>query len=103
MSDVIMVTLVSFVAVIMTIGVVLLGVVAVILWKLHAPVKAAAAALTSIVYFISSIDFIPEVPFGPIGLADDILILAAGAIYAGMSVARRRRAVASDSGYRALR
>ena len=103
MPDATVAVLVVFIAIMVTIGVVVLGVVAVILWKLHMPVKAAAAALSSIAYVILPFDFVPEVPLGPIGLADDLLIVVAGATYVSRTLARRRRRVVSGPGGRALR
>ncbi len=42
------------------------------------PLGTKAIALASVGYILSPIDLIPEFIFGPIGLIDDLLILAAG-------------------------
>ena len=47
MPDVSMAAVVVFIAIMVTMGVALLGLVAFILWKLHMPIKAAAMALSS--------------------------------------------------------
>jgi hypothetical protein len=42
------------------------------------PLGTKAIALASIGYILSPIDLLPEFIFGPLGLVDDLLVLAAG-------------------------
>ena len=104
MSDAVVATLVGLFAVVAIVGVGLMAVIALILWKLRAPVSAFAAALGSIAYVIMPFDAIPEFPLGPIGYSDDISVFVIGMIYAGLMTAKRRRdSLPSRGGNRALR
>lgn len=99
-----MTALTVLVAVLVIVGVVLLGVVAVVVRKLRVPFTGAAAVLGSLAYLLSPVDAVPEIPLGPMGLLDDLVLVVAGAAYAyRVWAARRRRGSPSDTGPRQLR
>jgi uncharacterized membrane protein YkvA (DUF1232 family) len=83
--------LLAFIAFVLLAGVILLGVVAFVIWRKKIPVKGAAALIAAVLYFISPVDVVPEVAFGPFGLLDDAGVLAAAFMYAS-HVLRARRA-----------
>lgn len=98
-----MTALTVLVGVLVIAGVVLLGAAAVVVRKLRVPFTGAAAVLGSLAYLLSPVDAVPEIPLGPIGLADDILLVAAGAAYAYRVWSARRRLTAGQERYEGRR
>jgi hypothetical protein len=58
--------------------------------KYRLPLRGIVAVLGSVVYLVSPVDAVPEVPLGPIGLVDDAAVLVAAGLYLARLVASRR-------------
>ncbi|SNQ51317.1 conserved hypothetical protein [Frankia canadensis] len=84
--------------VVVAVGVVLAGVAFVVFRRHEVPLRGAAAAIGSILYLLSPVDAVPEVPLGPIGLVDDLMVLFAAAAYVRRLIQARREPVPGELG-----
>lgn len=81
----------GFIALVMLIGVVLLGVMLFVIYKYRVPARGIVAMLAALAYFVSPVDALPEVVLGPIGLIDDVGIIGAVGIFVYRMIQARRR------------
>jgi hypothetical protein len=90
--------LLGFVVAVLVIGLALFAVVAFVIWKKRIPFKGAAALLAAVLYLISPVDVIPEIPFGPVGLLDDAGVLTLAFMYARHLLEARRAGLGVSAG-----
>ena len=57
---------------------------------------AVAAAAAAILYGVSPVDVLPELMLGPLGLADDVVVLAVAALFVVRRLRRRRQSPTRD-------
>ncbi|MCK9894119.1 DUF1232 domain-containing protein [Frankia sp. AgB32] len=89
MGDVGTTLLVAF-GVLAAVGLALTVVALVVIRRYELPLRGIAATLGSLVYVLSPVDAVPEVPLGPIGLIDDLMVVIAAVAYVrGLVNARR--------------
>jgi hypothetical protein len=72
------------------VGVALAVTAFVVIRRYELPLRGIAAAVGSLVYLFSPVDAVPEVPLGPIGLVDDLMVLIAAGAYLRRLVQSRR-------------
>jgi uncharacterized membrane protein YkvA (DUF1232 family) len=81
MSDSIGTGLLVVLIVLVAVGVVLTAAVVFVIVRYRPPLRGIAAALAGLVYVLSPVDAVPEVPLGPVGLIDDIAVIAGTMMY----------------------
>ncbi|CAO5237877.1 YkvA family protein [Frankia sp. AgKG'84/4] len=100
MGDVGITLLVAF-GVLVAVGLALAVTALVVIKRYDLPVRGIAATLGSLAYVLSPVDAIPEVPLGPIGLIDDLMVVIAAVAYVrGLVNARRDLTPAGPGGRR---
>lgn len=67
--------------VLVAVGLVLAVVAFVVIRRYELPVRGVAATLGSLVYLLSPVDAVPEIPLGPIGLIDDLVVVISAVMY----------------------
>jgi uncharacterized membrane protein YkvA (DUF1232 family) len=95
-NDTALIIVVGFLALILLIGVVLLSASLFVIYRYRVPLRGIAAMAGALVYLISPVDVVPEVPLGPIGLIDDMGVLGAVAMFV-FRLIQARRAVTPDN------
>ncbi|CAO5150309.1 DUF1232 domain-containing protein [Frankia sp. AiPs1] len=76
--------------VLVAVGLVLTAVALVVIRRYELPVRGIVATLASLAYVVSPVDAVPEIPLGPIGLVDDLLVIIGAVVYVhGLVQARR--------------
>jgi uncharacterized membrane protein YkvA (DUF1232 family) len=91
---------VGFFAVILLIGVVLLGIVLYVIYRYRVPLRGTAAMLGALAYLVSPLDVVPDW-FVPVGLVDDLGVVGAVGVFVYRLIQARRGAVtSSDKGLR---
>ena len=92
-----LIVVVGFLALILLIGVVLLGVSLFVIYRYRVPLRGIAAMAGALVYLISPVDVVPEAAVGPFGLIDDMGVVGAVALFVFRLIqARRNAAIGSD-------
>ncbi len=81
-------------ALILLIGVVLLGISLYVIYRYRVPLRGIAAMAGALGYLVLPVDVIPEFPLGPIGLIDDVGVMGAAAMFVYRLIQTRRNAVA---------
>jgi len=81
---------VGFLALIILIGVALLAVSLFVIYRYRVPLRGIAAMAGALVYLVSPVDVLPEVPLGPIGLIDDLGVVGAVGVFVYRLVQARR-------------
>ncbi len=89
MSDNIGIGLLIVLSVIVLIGVVLTAGAVFVILKYRLPARGIAATLGGLLYVLSPVDAISEVPLGPIGLIDDAAVIIATLVYIHRLVSSR--------------
>lgn len=90
-GDTALLIVVGFIALILLIGVVLLGVSLVVVYRYRVPLRGIVAMAGALVYLVSPVDVIPEFPLGPIGLIDDLGVLGAAGMFVYRLIQARRQ------------
>lgn len=88
-----LVIVVGFLALILLVGVVLLAITLFVIYRYRVPLRGIAAMAGALVYLLSPVDVLPEVPLGPIGLIDDLGVLGAVGMFVYRLIQARRQAV----------
>jgi len=82
----------GLIAIMMLIGVVLLGVIVVVIFKYRVPLRGILAMFGALAYLVSPVDALPEAILGPFGLIDDVgVVTAVGIFVYRMIEAQNRR------------
>jgi hypothetical protein len=76
--------------VLVAVGLVLTVAALVVIRRYELPLRGIAATLASLVYVLSPVDAVPEIPLGPIGLVDDLMVIIAAVAYVRSLVNARR-------------
>ncbi|WP_083473286.1 MULTISPECIES: YkvA family protein [unclassified Frankia] len=97
MSDDLGTALVVILGVIAVAGVLLAGGAWYLLRRYRLPLHAVATTIASLLYVISPVDAVPEVPLGPVGLVDDLTVIIAAALYLRRLVGARSTAAGSTA------
>jgi uncharacterized membrane protein YkvA (DUF1232 family) len=69
---------------------IVVGLIALLVWKLRIPLRGVVAIVGALVYFVSPIDVLPEALLGPLGLVDDAGVVSAVVLFVYKLVQARR-------------
>ncbi|OAA25348.1 Protein of unknown function (DUF1232) [Frankia sp. EI5c] len=94
MSDDLGTALVVILGVLAVVGVVLVIGTVYLLRRYRLPLHGMAAAIASLLYVVSPVDAVPEVPLGPVGLVDDLAVILGAVLYLRRLVEARRESPA---------
>ncbi|WP_261561674.1 YkvA family protein [Frankia tisae] len=83
-------TLLVVLGVLVALGLALAVAALVVIRRYDLPLRGTVATLASLAYVVSPVDAIPEIPFGPIGLIDDALVIIGAVLYVRGLIAARR-------------
>jgi uncharacterized membrane protein YkvA (DUF1232 family) len=90
---------VGFLALILAIGVVLLGISLFVIYRYRVPLRGIAAMAGALVYLVSPVDVAPEAVLGPFGLIDDMGVVGAVGMFVFRLIqARRNAGLEADGG-----
>ncbi|CAI7976910.1 DUF1232 domain-containing protein [Frankia sp. Hr75.2] len=90
MSDGVGTGLVVVLGVIAAVGLVLVAGTFYLLRRYRLPLHGVAATIASLLYVISPVDAVPEIPLGPVGLVDDLAVILGALFYVRKLVDARR-------------
>ncbi|WP_018502601.1 YkvA family protein [Parafrankia discariae] len=90
MSDSVGTGLIVVLGVIAAVGLVLVVGVFYLLRRYRVPIHGVAATIASLLYVISPVDAVPEIPLGPVGLVDDAAVILGALFYVRRLVEARR-------------
>lgn len=76
--------------VLVAVGLVLAIAALVVIRRYDLPVRGIVATLGSLAYVVSPVDAVPEIPLGPIGLIDDLLVIIGAVVYVHGLIQSRR-------------
>ncbi|WP_261565970.1 YkvA family protein [Frankia gtarii] len=83
-------TLLVVLGVLVALGLALAVAALVVIRRYDLPLRGTVATLASLAYVVSPVDAIPEIPFGPIGLIDDAMVIIGAVLYVRGLIAARR-------------
>ena len=90
MGDTTTAIVLGFIALLLLIFLVLLGISIFVIYRYRVPLRGIAAMAGALVYLVSPVDALPEVVLGPFGMVDDVGVVGAVSIFVYRLIQSRR-------------
>lgn len=86
----------GFIALILLIGVVLLAISVLVVYRYRVPLRGILAMAGALAYLVSPVDAMPELVLGPFGVIDDLGVVGAAGLFVYRLIQSRRNVVRGE-------